>query len=68
MSDHDSWLTKFSRLRIDTASNAPHKPLLLLVVLDLAERRVSGDSGLSNVWKSDPRLPKSAAERKFARK
>jgi hypothetical protein len=31
------WLAKFARLRIDTASNAPHKPLLLLVVLDLAQ-------------------------------
>lgn len=31
------WLNKVSRLKIDTASNAPHKPLLLLVVLDLAQ-------------------------------
>ena len=33
----EEWLAKFARLRIDTASNAPHKALLLLVVLDLAE-------------------------------
>lgn len=37
MSDHSSWLAKLARLRIDTASGAPHKPLLLLVALDLAE-------------------------------
>ena len=42
MNDHSAWLAKFARLRIDTASNAPHKPLLLLVVLDLAERETFG--------------------------
>lgn len=31
------WLSRFAALRIDTASRAPHKPLLLLVVLDLAQ-------------------------------
>jgi len=36
VNDQGFWLAKFARLRIDTASNAPHKPLLLLVVLDLA--------------------------------
>jgi putative restriction endonuclease len=34
--DTGYWLAKFARLRIDTASNAPHKPLLLLVAHDLA--------------------------------
>ena len=34
------WLTKFSKLRIDRARGdpAPHKPLLLLVLCDLAEK------------------------------
>ena len=40
--NYATWLTKFSRLRIDTASNAPHKPLLLLVVLDLAQEGLLG--------------------------
>ena len=42
MNDHGHWLAKFARLRIDTASNAPHKPLLLLVVLDLAQEGLLG--------------------------
>lgn len=35
----DYWLAKFSKLRVDRARGdpAPHKPLLLLVVCDLAE-------------------------------
>src|SRR5260221_12690846 len=35
----DEWLGKFANLRFDRASGdpAPHKPLLLLVVLELAE-------------------------------
>ena len=35
----DKWLDKFARLRVDRASGdpAPHKPLLLLLILDLAE-------------------------------
>lgn len=40
--DQASWLAKFARLRIDTASKAPHKPLLLLVVLDLAHEGALG--------------------------
>src|SRR5262245_29975427 len=31
------WWGRLSRLKIDTVSKAPHKPLLLLVVLELAE-------------------------------
>ena len=36
----DQWLAKFARLRVDRARGdpAPHKPLLLLVVLELAEQ------------------------------
>lgn len=41
------WLSKFARLRIDTASNAPHKPLLLLVILDLAHEDTFGPDVLS---------------------
>lgn len=39
MKSGDKWLDKLSKLRVDRASGdpAPHKPLLLLVVLDLAE-------------------------------
>src|SRR5260370_39779004 len=39
MNRPDYWLTKFSKLRVDRARGdpAPHKPLLLLVVCDLAE-------------------------------
>ena len=35
----DCWLTKFSKLRVDRARGdpAPHRPLLLLVLCDLAE-------------------------------
>lgn len=42
MNDHDHWLARFARLRIDTASRAPHKPLLLLVVLDRAQEGALG--------------------------
>jgi putative restriction endonuclease len=41
-----TWLTKLSRLRIDTVTNAPHKPLLLLVVLDLAQEGAFGPDAL----------------------
>jgi putative restriction endonuclease len=44
--DHDYWLAKFARLRVDTATNAPHKPLLLLVILDLAEEGSLGPGTL----------------------
>jgi putative restriction endonuclease len=42
MNRPDHWLGKFSKLRVDRARGdpAPHKPLLLLVMCDLAE---SGD-------------------------
>ena len=46
MDDHDYWLAKFARLRVDTATNAPHKPLLLLVILDLAEEGSLGPETL----------------------
>jgi predicted restriction endonuclease len=42
MDSHAVWLAKLARLRIDTASNAPHKPLLLLVILDLAQEGAFG--------------------------
>src|SRR5215472_1403926 len=40
MATPEEWLTKFANLNIDRASGdpAPHKPLLLLVVLELAEQ------------------------------
>ncbi len=40
VADSGKWLTKFARLRVDRARGdpAPHKPLLLLVVLELAEQ------------------------------
>lgn len=40
MGDFDFWLKKMSRLKVDRARGdpAPHKPLLLLVILDLAEQ------------------------------
>jgi len=40
MNRPDYWLTKFSKLRVDRARGdpAPHKPLLLLVLCDLAEQ------------------------------
>ena len=40
MVNTEQWLTKFALLRIDKARGdpAPHKPLLLLVVLELAEQ------------------------------
>ena len=39
MKSGDKWLDKLSKLRVDRASGdpAPHKPLLIPVVLDLAE-------------------------------
>jgi putative restriction endonuclease len=39
MATPDQWLTKLTRLRIDRASGdpAPHKPLLLLSILELAQ-------------------------------
>jgi putative restriction endonuclease len=38
--DHSCWLHKLATLRIDRASGnpAPHKPLLLLAILDMAGR------------------------------
>jgi putative restriction endonuclease len=40
MSDADLWLSKIANLRLDRARGdpAPHKPLLLLAILDLAEQ------------------------------
>jgi len=40
MNRPDYWLTKFSKLRVDRARGdpAPHKPLLLLALCDLAEQ------------------------------
>lgn len=40
MPNPDIWLSKFSKLRVDRAKNgpAPHKPLLLLVLMELAEQ------------------------------
>jgi putative restriction endonuclease len=40
MATVDTWLDKLSKLRVDRASGdpAPHKPLLLLAVLERAER------------------------------
>jgi len=40
MATPDEWLGKFANLRFDRASGdpAPHKPLLLLVVLEMAEQ------------------------------
>jgi putative restriction endonuclease len=39
MVNTEGWLAKLAQLRIDRASGdpAPHKPLLLLVILELAE-------------------------------
>jgi putative restriction endonuclease len=47
MRDANEWLLRLSRLRLDRARGdcAPHKPLLLLVLCDLAERGlISGDT------------------------
>jgi putative restriction endonuclease len=41
------WLNKLTGLRIDTASNAPQKPLLLLLVLDLSQKGELGPETLS---------------------
>jgi putative restriction endonuclease len=40
MTTTDAWLTRLARLKVDRASGdpVPHKPLLLLVALDLAEQ------------------------------
>jgi putative restriction endonuclease len=40
MSTPDDWLGRLAKLKVDKASGdpAPHKPLLLLVVLELAEQ------------------------------
>jgi putative restriction endonuclease len=38
MATFEEWLGKCATLRVDTASGAPHKPLMLLVVLELAEQ------------------------------
>jgi putative restriction endonuclease len=40
MATPEQWLTKLTKLRVDRASGdpAPHKPLLLLTILELAER------------------------------
>ena len=40
MATGDQWLSKLSRLRVDRARGnlAPHKPLLLLIILELAEQ------------------------------
>lgn len=40
MATPEDWLTKLAKLKVDKASGdpAPHKPLLLLVVLELAEQ------------------------------
>jgi len=54
MNRPDYWLAKFSKLRVDRARGdpAPHKPLLLLALCDLAEqgdlplpKRVAGAEG-----------------------
>jgi hypothetical protein len=37
MSAAERWLGKVNRLHVDTVTKAPHKPLLLLVFLELAE-------------------------------
>jgi predicted restriction endonuclease len=43
MATTDQWLAKFAGLKVDKARGdpAPHKPLLLLVVLELAEQTPS---------------------------
>jgi len=53
MTRPDYWLTKFANLRIDCARGdpAPHKPLLLLVICDLAEQ-----GGLPQVLPLSPDL------------
>src|SRR5437016_654494 len=38
MDPSDQLLAKISKLKIDRVSGAPHKPLFLLVILDLTER------------------------------
>jgi putative restriction endonuclease len=44
-SQHEQVLSRLGRLRVDTSTGdpAPHKPLLLLVVLELAERGELGE-------------------------
>jgi putative restriction endonuclease len=53
MNRSDYWLAKFSNLRVDRARGdpAPHKPLLLLVMCDLAE-----SGGLRRVLPLSPEL------------
>ena len=48
MSSSDRWLAKLGHLRCDTARGdpAPHKPLLLLVILELAEQGMLPDDRL----------------------
>jgi len=45
MASADQWLTKLAKLKLDKARGdpAPHKPILLLVVLELAEQSHFGD-------------------------
>jgi len=44
----DSWLARLARLKVDRARGdpAPHKPLLMLVVLELAEQGLLSDAQL----------------------
>jgi putative restriction endonuclease len=44
----EAWLGRLARLRVDRASGdpAPHKPLLLLAVIDFAERGEIGGEKL----------------------
>jgi putative restriction endonuclease len=47
MAPADPWLATMARLKIDRAKGpAPHKPLLLLVILDLAEQGLLSDTTL----------------------
>ena len=49
MATSEEWLAKVAHLNIDKASGglAPHKPLLLLVILELAESGVATQPGLT---------------------
>jgi putative restriction endonuclease len=47
MATTDQWLAKIAKLKIDRAKGpAPHKPLLMLVILDLAEQGALPDTTL----------------------
>src|SRR5882757_2224330 len=48
MATPEQWLAKLAKLKVDKASGdpAPHKPLLLLVVLELAEQGMLPDRDL----------------------